>query len=87
MKSSHGQSGPAQHELAHRPSLTIAYEFWLNGWEAVLLAIAAAAQSKTLTTTEAAAHKVAIAAERELVTKHVALLLADARSPAASPQS
>jgi hypothetical protein len=55
--------------------LTIAYDLWLRGWKAALSAIAIAAQSRTLSTAEAAAHAAAIAVERELVTQHFAHLL------------
>jgi hypothetical protein len=55
--------------------LAVAYELWLGSWEAALSALATATQSRTLSTTDAAAHKAVIAAERELVTRQFTLLL------------
>jgi hypothetical protein len=75
---SSGQNGTldgGRHELPHSISFTIAYDLWLRGWDAALSAIAIAAQSGTLSTTEAGAHRAAIAVERELVTQHFAHLL------------
>jgi hypothetical protein len=63
---------------AGRHSLTLVYDLWLRSWETALSALTSATQSGTLTTTEAAAHKALIAAERELVARQLTLLL-DAR--------
>ncbi len=76
--SNRGQNGPAQpgrREWTRRLSYTVAYDLWLGSWETALAALATATQSGTLSTNEAAAHKAAIAAERELVTKQFTLLL------------
>ena len=56
-------------------SLTVVYDLWVGSWETALAAVATATQSRTLSTSEAAAHKAAIAAEREVVTRHFTLLL------------
>jgi hypothetical protein len=58
-----------------RPSFTVAYDLWLASWEAALSALATAIRSRALSTNEAAAHGAVISAERELVTKQLALLL------------
>jgi hypothetical protein len=52
-----------------------AYELWLGSWETALSALATAAESRTLSTTEVAAYTAVIAAERELVTEQFTLLL------------
>lgn len=56
-------------------SFASAYELWLGSWESELVALATAAESRTLSTIEVAAHKAVIAAERELVTQQFTLLL------------
>jgi hypothetical protein len=66
---------PAQRESARRISFTVAHGLWLGSWETALAALATAAQSGTLNTNEVAAHKAAIATEREIVTKQFTLLL------------
>jgi hypothetical protein len=84
VESNRSQNGPAQprrHGLARRVSLTVAYDLWLGSWETALSALATATQSRTLGTTEGAAHKAVIAAERELVTKQFTLLLSHELSP------
>jgi hypothetical protein len=55
--------------------MTLAYELWLRSWETALSALASGLQSGTLTTNEAAAHKTLIAAEREIVSRQLTLLL------------
>jgi hypothetical protein len=71
--------GPARtfvrRKLSQRPSLALAYELWLDSWEAALSALVTATQDRTLSTNDAAAHKAVIAAERELVTTQFTLLL------------
>jgi hypothetical protein len=67
------RGGPAritfvQRELNRRPSLALAYELWLDSWEAALSALVTATKVRTLSTNDAAAHKAVIAAERKLVT-------------------
>jgi hypothetical protein len=70
-----GPAEPRQRGLGRRHSFTVAYELWLDSWEAALAALATASRSRMLSTTEAAAHRAAIAAERELVTRQFTLLL------------
>ena len=60
---------------SRRPALAIAYELWLDSWEAALSALVAATEGRTLSTNAAAAHKAVIAAERELVTIQFTRLL------------
>ena len=56
------------------PLITV-YDLWLATWDTALAALATATRSRALSTNEAAAHSAVINAERELVTKHFALLL------------
>jgi hypothetical protein len=63
-------------------SLTVAYELWLGSWETALSALATATESRTLSTSDAAAHRAVIAAERELVTTQFTLLLGHHPVPA-----
>jgi hypothetical protein len=72
------QNTPAQRARGARDlrmSLVLTYDLWLASWETALAAVATATRSRTLSTTEAAAHNAVVAAERELVTKHFTLLL------------
>jgi hypothetical protein len=55
-------------ELGRRPSLSVAYELWLDSWEAALSALVTATKGRALSTNAAAAHKAVIVAERKLVT-------------------
>jgi hypothetical protein len=57
------------------PSLAVAYELWLDSWEAALSALVAATKGRTLSANDAAAHTAVIAAERELVTIQFTRLL------------
>ena len=66
---------PPQREVTQRLSFTVAYDLWLESWEAALAALATAGQSRALSTKETAAHRALIAAERELVTREFTLLL------------
>jgi hypothetical protein len=56
-------------------SLTVAYDLWVGSWESALVALATATESRTLSTTEIAAHQAVIAAEREVVTDQFEVLL------------
>jgi hypothetical protein len=50
------------------------YNLWLASWETALAALTSASQTATLSTNDAAAHRAIIAAERDVVTKQLALL-------------
>ena len=65
----------SQPEISQRPSFTVAYELWLASWDAALAALTTASQSRMVSTNGAAAHKAAIVAEREVVTRHFTRLL------------
>jgi hypothetical protein len=74
------QGGPARttlvrHELDRRPSLAVAYELWLQSWEAALWALVTATKGRALSTNAAAAHRAVIVAERKLVTTQFTHLL------------
>jgi hypothetical protein len=60
----------------------VVYGRWVDTWEAALAALASASHSRTLSTNEAATHKAAIAAEREVVIGQLTLLLGHAPEPA-----
>jgi hypothetical protein len=47
------------------------YHLWLASWETELGAVTIASQTGTLSTSEAAAHRAMIAAEREIVIKQL----------------
>jgi hypothetical protein len=71
-------------------SYTVAYDLWLDSWQAALSALGAATQIGTLSANQAAAHKAVIAAEREVVSRHFRILLGvpdtyGARSRAGAP--
>lgn len=55
-------------------------ERWRVSWETALAALASATVARTLATAEAEAHRVLIAAERELVTRELRLLVDQARA-------
>jgi hypothetical protein len=57
------------------PALAVAYELWLDSWEAALSALATATKGRALSANDAAAHRAVIVAERELVTIQFRLLL------------
>jgi hypothetical protein len=72
----------ATHETAAVPAgaaadlrMPVIYELWLATWETALTAVATATRIRALSTDEAAAYGAVLKAERELVTKHFALLL------------
>jgi hypothetical protein len=69
------ESGELERVPIRERILTVAFELWLDSWEAALAALATASQDRTLSTNETAAHKALIAAERELVTREFTLLL------------
>ena len=50
------------------------YHLWLASWETALAALTSASQAGTLSTNDAAAHRAVIAAERDVVTRQLALL-------------
>ena len=50
------------------------HHLWLASWETALAALTSASQTGTLSTNDAAAHRAVIAAERDVVTKQLALL-------------
>lgn len=81
----HRRAEPRPRELAGGFSFALVYDLWIGSWETALLALATATQSGTLTTKEAAAHKAVIAAEREVVTKQLTLLLGYAIRRPATP--
>jgi hypothetical protein len=60
-------------------SFASAYELWLGSWESALSALATATESRMLSTTEVAAHRAVIVAERELVTEQFTLLFGHKR--------
>jgi hypothetical protein len=84
-------NGPAEfrrHDVARRISLVVAYDLWLGSCEAALAALATASRSRTLSTSETAAHQAAISAERELVTREFTLLVgADLLEKSRVPQA
>jgi hypothetical protein len=51
------------------------YGLWLASWDAALAAVATALRSGTLGADDAAAHRILIAAERDIVTKELTLLV------------
>lgn len=53
------------------------HERWRVSWESALAALTSATVARVLATTEAEAHRLLIAAERELVTRELRLLAAD----------
>ena len=55
--------------------LAPAYELWVGSWEAALLAVSTASEIRTISKSEAAAHKAGIAAEREIVRYEFKLLV------------
>jgi len=78
MSARNRQAEPRSPEPAARLSLTLVHGLWIDSWETALAALTTATQSGTLTATEAAVHKAAIAAERAAVTEQLALLLGPA---------
>ena len=56
------------------PSAEDVYQLWLASWETELGAVEIASQTGSLSTSEAAAHRALIAAEREVVVKQLTLL-------------
>lgn len=70
---------PGQRELTYPSSLPALLDLWTASWETALAALATAAQARTLGTAEAAAHRTAIAAEREIVSRQLRLLLSSIR--------
>jgi len=61
--------------VAREASLVVAYGLWVESWQAALAALTTARHDKLVSTREAAAHTAVIAAERELVTKQLMLLM------------
>jgi hypothetical protein len=59
---------------AIRSSLAGLHELWLASWDTALAALTIASQTSTLLPNEVAAHRAVIAAERDVVTKQLALL-------------
>jgi hypothetical protein len=55
-------------------SLAGLHDLWLASWERALAALTIASQAGTLLPNDVAAHRAAIAAEREVVTRQLVLL-------------
>jgi hypothetical protein len=70
---------PGQREVTRSSSFPALLELWIASWETALTALATATQTRTFGTAEAAAHRTVIAAEREVVTKHLARLVNQGR--------
>jgi len=64
-----------ERQLTCELSFAFAYDLWLASWETALGALATATQSRMMSTSEAAAHKTVIVAERDCVTTQFRLLL------------
>jgi len=60
-------------ETSDATSFAGLYHLWLTSWETALAALTIASQTGMLSTSDAAAHRAAIAAERDVVTKRLAL--------------
>lgn len=62
-------------EPAGAAAIDAVREHWRTSWETALTALASATVARALATPEAEAHRVLIAAERELVTRELHLLV------------
>lgn len=58
-------------------AIDVVRERWRVSWETALAALASATVARVLPTTEAESHRLRIAAERELVTRELGLLVVD----------
>jgi hypothetical protein len=63
-----------QRTLAHRSSVATVYERWTASWETALAELTTASRTGALSANDSAAHRTAIAIEREIVTKQLRLL-------------
>jgi hypothetical protein len=69
-------TGVAVHSISPATGSSSArlHHLWLASWETALAALTIASQTGTLSPNDAAAHRAVIAAERDVVTKQLALL-------------